>query len=105
MARLVIKYPNSEGAQFDFDYYTATHIPLSQELLAEFGMGHFEILRGEESVAGDEPAFLCITQIDFPSTEQLKAGLAAHGQALKADFANYTNIMPVVTICEPVRRG
>jgi len=105
MARLVIKYPNTGGANFDFDYYTATHIPLSQKLLAEFGMGHFEILRGEESVAGDDPAFLCITQINFPSAEQIKAGLAAHGDELKADFGNYTNIKPVVTICEPVTRG
>ena len=105
MARLVIKYPNSEGAHFDFEYYRDAHMPLSQELLGEHGMGHFEILRGEESVAGGPPEFLCITQIDFPSAAELKAGLAAHGQQLKADFPNYTNVTPVVTICEPLRRG
>ena len=105
MTRLVIKYPNSDGAQFDFEYYTGTHIPMSQELMGDYGMGHFEILRGQESVAGEEPAFVCITQIDFPSAEQIKAALATHGEALKADFANYTNVTPIVTICEPLGRG
>lgn len=105
MTRLVIKYPNGEGATFDFDYYTGTHIPMSQELLGEFGMGHLEVLRGEQSVAGDDPAFLCITQIEFPDAESIRLGLAAHGEALKADFARYTNVTPIVTICEPLARG
>ena len=33
MIKVSVFYPNKPGARFDFDYYTATHLPLVRDKL------------------------------------------------------------------------
>jgi len=98
MIRLVVAYPASGGTFFDFDYYLKTHLPASVERMQPFGFVGWEVMRGESTVAGAPPPSLCVTHLDFNSLEQMQAGMQAHGAELRADWPNYTDIDPVVTV-------
>lgn len=99
MVRLLICYPAADGSFFDHDYYRDTHLPLSEELLAPFGFLGYTVHRGESTVRGGPPPMLCITELEFESLEGLQQGMARCGAELSADFANYTDITPVATVC------
>lgn len=100
--RLTIVYPGDKSARFDLDYYLDTHLPLSAELLAAYGFRRYTVQRCTATVAGEAPAYRCITHLDFESLAGLRAGLAEQGPALREDFARYTDITPVATVCEVV---
>lgn len=100
--RLTIVYPNDEAGFFDFAYYRATHLPRAAEWLAPHGLRAYTVQEGIGTVQGGPPSHCCITHLDFLSSEGMRAGFAEHGAALRADFARYTNIMPVATVCEVV---
>ncbi len=102
MIKLIIQYPAAGGTFFDFDYYTREHIPMAERLLGEHGFIGHEVNRCTTTVRGDDPQFLCITELRFSSLEELRAGMQAHGAELSADFSRYTDIKPIATVCEPV---
>ena len=99
LIRLTVLYPANPAGTFDFDYYLNTHMPLSAELLQEYGLLRYEVDRCVSSISGDAPAFLCITRLEFSSLEQLQTGMRIHGPVLRQDFSRYTNITPVATVC------
>lgn len=100
MIKLCIQYPAAEGGFFDFDYYLETHLPMSEQLLGEFGFCGFEVHRCTTTVSGDDPQFLCITMLEFDSLEGLRQGMQMHGAELREDFARYTDIVPIATVTE-----
>jgi uncharacterized protein (TIGR02118 family) len=93
-------YPTEEAGYFDFGYYRETHLPLAAEWLAPHGLLSCTVQRGLGTVQGGPPPHCCITHLDFASLAGMRAGFAEHGDALRADFARYTNIAPVATVCE-----
>lgn len=102
MIRLTIVYPRSAGTFFDFQYYLTAHLPLSARLLHAHGFLGYEVQRGDSTVQGEDPPYLCITQLEFSALAGLQAGMAEHGAELRADFARYTDIVPVATVCTVV---
>jgi uncharacterized protein (TIGR02118 family) len=102
MIKLIIQYPADGGTFFDFEYYLRVHLPMAERLLGEHGFLGYAVNRCTTTVGGDDPAFLCITELRFSSLQALREGLAKHGAELGADFANYTDSQPVATVCEPV---
>lgn len=102
MIKLCIQYPAAEGSFFDFDYYRDVHLPMSERLLRDFGLRGYEVQRCTTTVSGEAPAYRCITLLSFDSLDELRRGMQAHGAELSADFASYTDIKPVATVCESV---
>ena len=102
MIKLIIQYPAASGTFFDFNHYLRVHMPMAERLLGEYGFLGCAVNRCTTTVAGDDPEFLCITELRFNSLEELREGLKNHGAELGADFANYTDSQPVATVCEPV---
>ena len=43
MIRITMLYPAERDARFDFDYYINQHLPLSKELLANYGFLGYEV--------------------------------------------------------------
>ncbi len=102
MIKLLVVYPAVPGSRFDFDYYAHVHMPLATRLLEPHGFLGYEILRCAGTVRGDAPQFRCITELRFATLDGLREGMGAHGAELSADFAAYTDITPVATVCEPL---
>jgi uncharacterized protein (TIGR02118 family) len=94
MTKLTVSYPGGEGATFDHDYYSASHVPLCVEVLDPIKT---EIDRGL-----DGPN-LASVHFYFDSLESMQ-GAFAHsrmGQVM-ADLSNDTNVVPVSQVSEVV---
>lgn len=94
MIRLSVLYPETEGAEFDHDYYRTTHIPLA--------VGIWSPERAEIDKGVDGP-YVAAVHLTFASSEAMNAALAAERTGeIMADVANYTSITPVMQISEVV---
>ena len=94
MIRMTVVYRAGDNRHLDFNYYLDTHIEMSKPLLKEFGLLSIHTQRVEQRLDGSPSDIVCMTHIDFPDEDSLRGALKKHGPALKADFANYTNIQP-----------
>lgn len=94
MIKVSILYPNREGARFDFDYYTAKHMPRSIELLgAHPGFRGVTVERGIGGTApGSPPKYVAACFYVFESVEAFIAAFTPHAAELQADMRHYTDI-------------
>ncbi|MGE5566513.1 MAG: EthD family reductase [Parcubacteria group bacterium] len=91
-----VLYPANPGARFDFDYYTATHIPLVQEVFGPGGLRSVDVHQGLSAGDGGAAPFVCIAHLNFDSPEAMQAAFtAARAGEVMADIANFTDITPV----------
>jgi len=94
---LTIHYPNSADASFDFDYFRTKHLPEIGKAFKPFGLGYASVLRGEQALDGQEPAFLATTILSFSTEQGARSAIASkEAQALTADVANFTSVSPVM---------
>lgn len=92
MTTLIVSYPVHEGAHFDKDYYTGTHIPLAEKTWGPFGLTGAEVL----FPAGEQP-WAATVILRFSSQEAVDAALASPGTpAVIGDVGNFTDIHPVI---------
>jgi uncharacterized protein (TIGR02118 family) len=96
MERVTVLYPNKDGAQFNFDYYTKKHIPWVAGLVGK----SIEVRRGISSATGSPPPFVCLATIQVNSIAEFQTVFAKHGAEILADIPNYTNIEPFVQFDE-----
>jgi len=96
MERVTVLYPNKDGAQFNFDYYTKKHIPWVAGLVGK----SIEVRRGISSATGSPPPFVCLATILVNSIAEFQTVFAKHGVEILADIPNYTNIEPFVQFDE-----
>jgi uncharacterized protein (TIGR02118 family) len=102
MIKISILYPNRTGARFDFDYYTATHMPLSIRLLsAHPGFRGVSVERGVGGVAPGTPApYVAMCHFEFDSLDSFLAAFMPHAAVLQGDIRNYTDADPVIQVNE-----
>ncbi len=94
-------YPRQEGATFDFDYYTNSHLPLVASVWRDYGLSKVTGLKGVSAVDGSEAPYLAIALLEFESIEALQKALAAADSArIMADLGNYTTIPPILQVNE-----
>lgn len=94
MIKLTVSYPNGEGTTFDHDYYSATHVPLCNEVFAP--------VKTEVDKGIDGPNAASVNfYFDTMEAMQASFGNPRMGDVM-ADVANYTNIAPVMQISEIV---
>lgn len=90
-AALLVSYPASDGARFDRDYYTATHLPLVREKWGAHGLTEAIGLWPDD----DAPAHVAIALLTFRDAAARDAALAsAEAAAVFGDVANFTDIQP-----------
>jgi uncharacterized protein (TIGR02118 family) len=93
MIRLSVLYPQTDGAEFDHDYYRDEHVPLA---CRTWGVDA-EIDKG---VSGP---YVAAVHFTFDSVEAMQQAMAAEGTgAIIEDVANYTTITPVQQLSEIV---
>ena len=94
---ITVTYPAAPDATFDFDYYRTKHLPEVGRVFGPFGLGYASVLRGEESLDGQPPAFLATATLSFATEEGARAAAASEGaKELMADIPNFTSVTPVL---------
>jgi uncharacterized protein (TIGR02118 family) len=101
---LSVIYPNRDGARFDLDYYTGTHMSLVEDRLRPGGLLRYELERGVARWGTGEPApFVMICHMYFNTLDELQRAFGEHSAELIGDIKVYTDIQPVMQISEIVR--
>jgi uncharacterized protein (TIGR02118 family) len=98
MINVSVLYPNSDGSQFDMDYYCNRHIPMVREKLGAAckGVAVDQGLGGPEP--GSPPSFVAMCHLRFETLEAFQVAFGPHAEAFMGDVPNYTNIQPIVQI-------
>ena len=103
MIRVTISYPNEPGKNFDWDYFTNTHLPLVHEHLNSRGLTKLEVDKG---ISGPDPSAppssIAVVHMIFNTVDEVHEAFKAVGRPLMGDVPNYTDIQPTIQISESV---
>lgn len=96
-------YPYEEGKKFDMEYYQTKHMPMVAGLLGS-NLVNYTIEKGLASGTPNTPLpFMAIGSFYVKSLEAYQAAIAPNRDAIRADFVNYTNVIPVILVSKVVR--
>jgi uncharacterized protein (TIGR02118 family) len=100
MIKVSVLYPNTEGSNFDMDYYCNTHMPMVKGKLGPALKG----VAVEEGLGGAEPdssaTYAAMGHLMFESVEAFQAAFGPHAEAIIGDVPNYTNVEPTIQVSE-----
>ena len=102
LIKISVMYPFSEGRTFDVEYYETKHMPM----VAGFLGANLVKYTIEKGVASDIPnalLYMAIGTFYVQNLGEYEAATAPNRDAIRADFANYTNVLPVISVSEVVR--
>jgi conserved hypothetical protein len=102
MIKVVILYPNKEGARFDMRYYIEKHMPNSIALLSSHpGFRSVSVERGVGGAApGSQAEYVAMCEYGFNSVEEFLEAFMPHAEELQGDIPNYTDVEPVIQFNE-----
>jgi uncharacterized protein (TIGR02118 family) len=96
---LAVYYPWQADAKFDYDYYRDKHLKMLAELYGK-SVGKMQVRKGLRKGDGSYPVFVTALTVEIRSMEAYEAASKEHLPKLRADIANFTNIVPVAQIEE-----
>jgi uncharacterized protein (TIGR02118 family) len=99
MIQLNIVYPKTEDAQFDWDYYLNTHMPMSIRLQG-MALRSVTIGKGLEGIEAAPVAYVALTTMLYDSVDAFMEAFMPRAEILQGDMKNYTNIQPVIQFSE-----
>lgn len=103
LIKISVMYPFSEGKTFNMEYYEAKHMPMVAGYLGS-NLVKYTIEKGVASGIPNQPLpYLAIGTFYVKSLEEYHAAIAPNRDAIRADFANYTNTAPIILVSEVVR--
>ncbi len=97
MIRVNVMYPNSEGCEFNYDYYMETHIPLVQNRLGDALKG-VQIYKGLAGAGGSPAPYVTSASLILESTDDFGAAFGPHAEEILGDIPNFTNVEPIIQI-------
>ena len=102
LIKISVMYPFSEGKTFDIEYYETKHMPMVAGLLGA-NLVKYTIEKGVASEIPNQVPYMAIGTFYVTSLAKYQAATAPTREAIRADFANYTNVAPVILVSEVVR--
>ncbi|HTD99872.1 MAG TPA: EthD family reductase [Mucilaginibacter sp.] len=103
LIKVSILYPYAEGKTFNMEYYETKHMPMVVAFLGS-NLIKYTIEKGLASGVPNQPLpFMAIGIFYVKSLGDYQAAIGPHINAIRADFANYTNISPVILVSEVVK--
>jgi uncharacterized protein (TIGR02118 family) len=103
LIKVSIMYPFAEGKTFDMAYYETKHMPMVAGFLGS-NLVKYTIEKGLASGIPNQPLpYMAIGTFYVKSLSDYQAAIGPNRDAIRADFANYTNIAPVILVSEVVR--
>ncbi|NML22019.1 EthD family reductase [Pseudoflavitalea sp. G-6-1-2] len=101
--KVTVMYPYSEGKTFNMEYYEAKHMPWVAGLLGS-NLVKYTIEKGLSGGAPDQPLpFMAIGIFYIKNLDEYRVALAPHLDEIRADFVNYTNVIPSLFVSEIVK--
>ncbi|MEJ8852758.1 EthD family reductase [Variovorax rhizosphaerae] len=102
MIEVSVMYPYAAGARFDHAYYRDRHMPMMKRLLGAACL-YYSVDKGISGRAPESaPAYIAKCEFVCTSVEAYRAASGQHQQEIRGDFANYTDIQPVLLISKVV---
>lgn len=103
LIKVSIMYPAGEGKTFDMEYYKTKHMPMVAGFLGA-NLVKYTIEKGSASGIPNTPLpFAAIGSFYVKDLAAYQAAIAPNRDAIRADFANYTNISPIILVSEVIR--
>jgi len=103
LVKISIMYPFAEGKTFNMDYYETKHMPMVAGFLGA-NLVKYTIEKGVASGIPNQPLpYAAIGTFYVKSLEEYQSAIAPNRDAIRADFANYTDVAPVILVSEVVR--
>ena len=103
LIKISVMYPYSEGKTFNMEYYETKHMPMVANFLGA-NLVKYTIEKGLASGIPNQPLpYMAIGTFYVKSLEEYQAAISPNRDAIRADFANYTNALPVILVSEVVK--
>ncbi len=103
LIKVSIMYPYSEGKTFNMEYYETKHMPMVAGWLGA-NLVKYTIEKGMASGVPNQPMpFMAIGTFYVKSLGEYQAAIIPNRDAIRADFVNYTNAIPVISVSEVIR--
>ncbi|HEU4606555.1 MAG TPA: EthD family reductase [Chitinophagaceae bacterium] len=104
LIKISIMYPYAEGKTFNMEYYETKHMPMVAAFLGS-NLVKYTIEKGLSGGAPDQPLpFIAVGIFYVKSLSEYQAAIVPNINAIRADIANYTNIVPVILVSEVVKQ-
>ncbi len=103
LIKISVMYPFAEGKTFNMEYYETKHMPMVAGYLGP-NLVKYTIEKGLSSgVPNQSLPYMAIGTFYVKSLSEYQAAIAPNIAAIRADFANYTNAIPVILVSEVVK--
>jgi uncharacterized protein (TIGR02118 family) len=103
LIKVSIMYPFAEGKTFNMEYYETKHMPMVAKFLGS-NLVKYTIEKGLASGIPNQPLpYMAIGIFYVKSLVDYQAAIAPNRDSIRADFANYTDIVPVILVSEVVK--
>jgi uncharacterized protein (TIGR02118 family) len=103
LIKVTVMYPFAEGKTFNMEYYETKHMPMVAGYLGS-NLVKYTIEKGLASgIPNQTLPFIAIGTFYIKSLSDYHAAIGPNRDAIRADFANYTNIAPVILVSEVVK--
>jgi uncharacterized protein (TIGR02118 family) len=100
MNKVTLSYPRQNGAKFDLNYYTNTHLPFLRQKFGDACKG-IVIDRGVRGGRPQTPAhFVVVANLLFDNIEAFQNVFRPNAAEIAADVAKFTKISPMLQISE-----
>jgi len=88
--------------RFDHDYYRTKHLPLIKSRMGA-ALKHYAIDRGLADKAGNPlGAYVAMGHMLCDSVDAYQSSFGPHAQEIRADIANFTDVVSIYQISEVV---
>ena len=103
LIKVSVMYPFSEGKTFNMEYYETKHMPMVAGFLGS-NLVKYTIEKGlANGIPNQSLPYMAVGTFYVKSLEDYQAAIGPNRDAIRADFANYTNVAPVILVSEVVR--
>ena len=103
LIKVSVMYPFAEGKTFNMEYYETKHMPMVAGFLGP-NLVKYTIEKGVGNGIPNQPLpYMAIGTFYVKSLEEYQAAIGPNRDAIRADFANYTNTVPIILVSEVVR--
>lgn len=103
LIKVSVMYPFADGKTFDMEYYETRHMPMVAGFLGD-NLVKYTIEKGVASGIPNQPLpYMAIGTFYVKSLADYQAAIAPNRDAIRADFVNYTNAVPIILVSEVVK--